>query len=160
MRKNIHSLGIILLLVLFSMTPLSGNSCTHFPTVKTLRTEIKSLIKDPDLSVLKNEEESVKLSFLVNKNKELVIINVETENFFLDNYVRKNLNYKNIQTNYVQINKIYHIKLVFRKNKTVWVHLFFWRIMRYKHVFFMTKFFLKYMHGMYGLKKNWSIGNQ
>ena len=119
MRKNIHSLGIILLLVLFSMTPLSGNSCTHFPTVKTLRTEIKSLIKDPDLSVLKNEEESVKLSFLVNKNKELVIINVETENFFLDNYVRKNLNYKNIQTNYVQINKIYHIKLVFRKNKTV-----------------------------------------
>lgn len=74
-----------------------------------------ALIKKPDLSTLDTQEEVVKLSFIVNANKEVVVIDADTENDFLENYVKGHLNYQQIKTEYVQLNKMYHIKLVFKK---------------------------------------------
>jgi len=97
--------------------PLQANPINKYPNVKTLRTEIMALIKKPDLSTLDKQEETVKLSFLVNSNKEVVVIDANTGNEFLEDYIKENLNYQQIKTDYVQLNKIYHIKLVFKKKK-------------------------------------------
>ncbi len=115
MKKLIQSLGFLFLFSLFSTMPLQANPINKYPNVKTLRTEIMALIKKPDLSALDKQEETVKLSFLVNSNKEVVVIDANTGNEFLEDYIKDNLNYQQIKTDYVQLNKIYHIKLVFKK---------------------------------------------
>ena len=117
MKKQLQSLGCLFLFALFSTMPLQANPDNDYPNVKTLRTEIMALIKKPDLSTLNTQEEIVKLSFLVNTNKEVVVVDAKTESEFLENYVKENLNYQSIETDYVQLNKIYHIKLVFKKKR-------------------------------------------
>jgi len=117
MKKQLQSLGCLFLFALFSTMPLQANPGNNYPNVKTLRTEIMALIKKPDLSTLDKQEETVKLSFLVNANKEVVVVDANTENEFLEDYIKLNLNYQQIKTDYVQLNKIYHIKLVFKKKK-------------------------------------------
>ena len=115
MKKKIQSLGFLFLLALFSSMPLHANLTDNYPNVKTLRTEIVALIKKPDLSLLDYPEETVKLSFLVNTNKEVVVVNAATDSDYLENYIKEHLNYQPIKTDYVQKNKIYHIKLIFKK---------------------------------------------
>ena len=116
MKKKSHVLGFLCLFALFSFVPLQANT-PNFPNskVKTLRTEIISLIKKPDTGLIKKEEESVRLSFLVNSKKELVVISADTPNTSLERYVKSTLNYQQIETEYVQKNKIYYIKLTFKK---------------------------------------------
>ena len=116
MKKQLQSLGCLFLFALFSTMPLQANpDNNNYPNVKTLRTEIMALIKKPDLSTLDKQEEIVKLSFLVNTSKEVVVIDANTKNDYLEDYIKENLNYQQIKTDYVQLNKIYHIKLVFKK---------------------------------------------
>jgi len=117
MKKQLQSLGCLFLFALFSTMPLQANPDNKYPNVKTLRTEIIALIKKPDLSTLHKQEEIVKLSFIVNTNKEVVVIAADTETDFLADYVKENLNYQQIKTDYVQFNKIYHIKFVFKKKR-------------------------------------------
>lgn len=117
MKKQLQSLGCLFLLTLFSILPLTANPIDNYPNVKTLRTEIMALIKKPDLSTLDKKEEIVKLSFIVNINKEVVVVTAKTKSEFLEAYIKENLNYQRIKTDYVQLNKIYHIKLVFKKKR-------------------------------------------
>ena len=117
MKKLIQSLGFLFLFNLFSTMPAKANPINNYPYVKTLRTEIMALIKKPDLRTLNKQEETVKLSFLVNSKKEVVVIDAATESEFLEDYIKENLNYQQIKTEYVQLNKIYHIKLVFKKKR-------------------------------------------
>jgi len=118
MKKQLQLLGGLFLFALFSTMPLQAtNPTNNYPNVKTLRTEIMALIKKPDLSTLDKQEEVVKLSFLVNTNKEVVVVDANTKNDFLEDYIKRNLNYQQIKTEYVQLNKIYHIKLVFKKKR-------------------------------------------
>jgi len=115
MKNKIQLLGFLFLFTLFSSVPLQANFTTDYPNVKTLRTEIISLIKKPDLSTLENQEETVKLSFLVNSKKEVIVVDAGTKNEYLEGYIKEHLNYQEIKTDYVQLNKIYYIKLVFKK---------------------------------------------
>lgn len=115
MKNKIPVLGFLFLFALFSSMPLQANPINNYPKVKTLRTEIMSLIKKPDLSLLNQTETTVKLSFLVNNKKEVVVVDAATKSVFLETYIKENLNYQQIKTEYVQLNKIYHIKLVFKK---------------------------------------------
>ncbi len=115
MKNKIRSLGFLFLFALFSSMPLQANPITDYSIVKTLRTEIISLIKKPDLSFLENKEEIVKLSFLVNSKKEVVVVDAGTKSEYLEGYIKEHLNYQEIKTEYVQLNKIYYIKLVFKK---------------------------------------------
>lgn len=115
MKNKIRSLGFLFLFALSSSMPLQANPITDYPNVKTLRTEIISLIKKPDLSFIDTKEETVKLSFLVNSKKEVVVVDAGTKSEYLEEYIKEHLNYQEIKTEYVQLNKIYHIKLVFKK---------------------------------------------
>jgi len=115
MKKKLQTLGFLLLFVLITSMPVQANHPEHNPKVKTLRTEIISLIKKPDLSFIDKQKETVKLSFLVNSKKEVVVVDASTESAFLEDYIKEALNYQQIKTAYVQLNKIYHIKLVFKK---------------------------------------------
>ncbi|MEM6319813.1 MAG: hypothetical protein AAF960_19225 [Bacteroidota bacterium] len=115
MKKNLKNFGLFLLLFCFSANGLLANN--DYPKVKTLRTEIVSLIEKPDLSVLEGTETDVRLSFLVNEKKEVVVIAADTRSDYLETYLKNKLNYQQIKTDFVQINKIYHIKLLFKKTE-------------------------------------------
>ena len=115
MKKKLHTLGFLILFTLITSMPVQANNGPYYSKVKTLRTEIISLIKKPDLSTVTKQKETVKLSFLVNNKKEVVVIDASTESEFLENYIKDTLNYQEIKTEFVQLNKIYHIKLVFKK---------------------------------------------
>ena len=115
MKKKLQTLGFLMLFALMTSMPVQANNGTNYSKVKTLRTEIISLIKKPDLSSIANEKETVKLSFLVNNKKEVVVVDASTQSEFLENYIKNTLNYQQIKTEFVQLNKIYHIKVVFKK---------------------------------------------
>lgn len=118
MKNKLQSLGFLFLFTLFSTFSLQANPITDYPNVKTLRTEIIALIKKPDLSFIDNSEEIVKLSFLVNAKKEVVVIDAGTKSEYLEEYLKEHLNYQQVKTDFVQLNKIYHIKLVFKKRSS------------------------------------------
>ncbi|MEM1120529.1 MAG: hypothetical protein AAGJ18_08760 [Bacteroidota bacterium] len=115
MKSKIQTLGFLCLFTLFSYATLQAKPITDYPNIRTLRTEIITLIKKPDLSALNKHEEIVKLSFLVNSKKELVVVDAGTKNDYLESYLKQHLNYQPIKTDFVQLNKIYYIKLVFKK---------------------------------------------
>lgn len=115
MKKKLQLIGFFFLFTLSSRMPLQA-TINNYPNVKTLRTEIVNLIKKPDLSTFYANETTVKLSFLVSADKEVVVINAETDSPYLEEYVKKHLNYQKIKTDFVRINKVYHIKLIFKKS--------------------------------------------
>ncbi len=115
MKKKFQTLGFLILSALVFSLPLLANDKKDYPKVKTLRTEIISLIKKPDLNLVTNQKEIVELSFLVNNKKEVIVIEASTESDYLENYIKEKLNYQQIKTAYVQFNKTYHIKLIFKK---------------------------------------------
>lgn len=115
MKKKIQAFNFLCFFALFSLLPLQAFSNDKYPNVKTLRTEIINLIEKPDLTLIDNAKETVNLSFLVNSNNEVVVIDADTESEYLENYIKDQLNYQLIKTDYVQKHKIYHIKLIFKK---------------------------------------------
>ena len=117
MKKKFQTLGLFLLLALVFSMPLSASDKGNDPKVKTLRTEIISLIKKPNLNLVTNQRETVNLSFLVNSKKEIIVVAASTKSNYLENYVKEKLQYQQIKTDFVQLDKIYHIKLTFKKKK-------------------------------------------
>lgn len=116
MKNKCQSIGALILLLLITSFPLSAaNAMDEYPKVETLRTEIIALVKRPTFNLLSKPKETVKLSFLVNSNKELVVIDADTESPYLKEFIKNNLNYQEIKTDFVRLNKIYHMKLTFKR---------------------------------------------
>ncbi len=82
-------------------------------TNKQLRTEITELIDTPDLG--DSYEEQLRITFMVNKANEAIVMDVDTENKYLENYVKANLNYKELETVGAMVNTPYHVKITYRK---------------------------------------------
>jgi hypothetical protein len=70
------------------------------PDIKSdnhLRTQIIKLIEKPDLTLTDIEEEKALLHFMVNAKGEVVVLVVDTENNFIDQYLKERLNYKKLK---------------------------------------------------------------
>ena len=59
-------------------------------------TQIAELLKNPEMEV--NEDIEAKVTFMVNDKKELVVINVDTQNENVDAFIKSRLNYKKLNT--------------------------------------------------------------
>ncbi len=72
-------------------TPTSGKDD------KDVTTQIAELLKNPEIKVEK--EIMAKVTFIVNDNNELVVINVDTQNENVDAFIKSRLNYKKVNIN-------------------------------------------------------------
>jgi hypothetical protein len=79
---------------------------------KTLRTEILNLVQDPQLE--NGYEETVYVQFMVNKNNEVVVLNVETDDNYLNSFVKNRMNYKTINAQNIEHNELYNIEITFK----------------------------------------------
>ena len=62
---------------------------------KEIRNQIISLLKAPNFSVI--DEITVNISFTFSSEGEIVVLNVDSKNSDVLNFIRKNLNYKKIK---------------------------------------------------------------
>jgi len=80
--------------------------------VSEIRTQIIELIDKPDLSDEMVENLEANLHFLINQKNEIVVLMVETDNDFVDQYLKSKLNYKKLLTDSVGVR--YNLKVTIK----------------------------------------------
>lgn len=98
-------------------TALSAN--TTEPTEPTVRTtsnavkkamnrELGNFLSEPTFKI--EETVSVKVSFTVNKDNEVVVLNVDTKNKSIERYIQDRLNYKTLDSKAL-VGQTYHVPI-------------------------------------------------
>jgi len=75
---------------------------------KEIRNQIVKLLETPILNI--GEELNVTITFTFSSEGEIIVLNVDSNNHDILDYVRENLNYKKIQSP-GEMNKIYNMPL-------------------------------------------------
>ena len=78
-----------------------------------LRDRIVKLVEKPDLEALGVEFEQLKVQFMINDRNEIVVIDTNTSNSIIDQYVKDKLNYQDVRENNIT-SGIYHVKITFQ----------------------------------------------
>ncbi len=87
---------LVLSLFLFLGTSaLFANDTGKTPNEK-ISVEITDLLKNSDISI--DEETKALVSFVVNENNEIVVLNVSSNNYLVKQYIKTRLNYKKLIT--------------------------------------------------------------
>lgn len=63
---------------------------------QSMAEELQSMLKDPDMLIYKDLKADV--AFTVNKDNEVVILSVDSDNEYVKDFVMKRLNYKKLQS--------------------------------------------------------------
>ena len=107
------------LLGAFSLT--AGNAptpTTDDPDGKiALRERIIQLVNQPKLDEADFEGKQLELevSFMVNRDDELVVMTVDCVDVYVCNFVKDRLNYKRAKADNVLYNKMYRMKIIFER---------------------------------------------
>ena len=97
MRKL--SLLVVALAVLVGTTATAATEPTE-PNPVTITKEIGKYLANPDFDF--GAEETAKVSFMVNRDKEVVVLSVDSDNEALITYIKARLNYKKLSAAEVQ----------------------------------------------------------
>ena len=81
----------------------------------TLRSEIVSLLGDR-IPVEIKKESSAKVSFIVNRNNELVVISVDSKIYELKSFLKNKLNYKKLNVKGVKKGEIYRMPIKIKQS--------------------------------------------
>ncbi len=112
-----------LIVVLFALVVSSGQSFASNSNPverdQRIRNEVANLLKDPKISVEKNDL-SATIQFTLNKKGELVVLDVDSEKDLVIDYIKSRLNYKKVTIEKVKnVNRIYHLTLIIKRPKNV-----------------------------------------
>tara|TARA_B100000795_G_scaffold244212_1_gene208613 strand:+ start:572 stop:904 length:333 start_codon:yes stop_codon:yes gene_type:complete len=102
---------ILVALALFIGT-LTSNAGVDPVTTKEITKEFVKLLKAPGFEI--NSEIKVVVTFVVNKNNEVVVLSLDTEAKQIRNYIKSRLNYQKIDT-YLQKGIEYKIPVRIKK---------------------------------------------
>ena len=83
-----------LVLVIGTSSLFAINTSPDVPK-KEIRTQIVKLLDSPDFTIEKDI--SIAITFTFSSKGEIVVLNVDSKNSDILNYIRENLNYKKIQ---------------------------------------------------------------
>lgn len=102
--------SIIAILAIALATTFSANATEKEPeTVNSkLRAEVVKHLGDKLPFVVKDDCKA-KVSFMLNNNNEIIVIDVDTKVTAFNNYVKNKLNYKKIKTSGLEKGEIYKI---------------------------------------------------
>ena len=100
--------------VFVTLMSTSVFSINENPAKKQIRTKIIELLGNPNFIL--DKEVKTTVEFLINKNGEIVILNVNCDTEQVCNYVKNRLNYKLINKELTVKNHIYKIPLTIQKS--------------------------------------------
>lgn len=107
-----RTLKLTLVALLIGTTTLLANTTTPDPAKAELRSQIVELLAAPDFTV--ENEVTVHIEFTFSTEGEVVVLNIDSFDEEVIDYVRENLNYKKID-NPGKANKLYMIPLKLTK---------------------------------------------
>ena len=98
MKQHFLKLSIGLIIVVFGWTTclFANHDPDAWTPKKDLRHQIFKLIEKPDLSNTDFYQTEANLHFIVNALGEIVVLEVDTENDFVDTYLKQRLNYQKL----------------------------------------------------------------
>ncbi|MEM7486606.1 MAG: hypothetical protein AAF348_15465 [Bacteroidota bacterium] len=99
---------IVVLFLCISGSILANRTNTIDPS-GNLSTQIQVLLKDNPFQLAENELIAAKIRFTINKEGEIVVLSVYTENDVLEGFVKGRLNYKKVTVGNVVEGKIYTV---------------------------------------------------
>ncbi len=98
--KTIKTLLIVLAITLTNVVSASNDPIKENPLTKKesslIAKEITSLLVKPSFEVKNNLQ--AKITFVSNKNNEIVVLKVDTDNVLLDKFIKARLNYHVMST--------------------------------------------------------------
>ena len=83
-------------------------------TLQTLRDQVVKLLEGYEGAPVK---EKVRITFLVNKKSEIVVLTVNTNDAAVDRYVKGKLNYQEVKIPAKKVMKIYEVSIKISKNR-------------------------------------------
>ncbi|WP_299254758.1 hypothetical protein [uncultured Lacinutrix sp.] len=102
------SIKMVLLVLAITFTgTLSATTNPDGLEPNVLANEITALLKNPEFKVA--EDLKANVTFMLNKNNEIVVINVDTESEQLESYIKTRLNYSKLKEGLVTTTKTYKI---------------------------------------------------
>lgn len=109
--KTIIAMLSISLLSTFSVAAFDGEPKT---TNEKIREKMVNLIGNK-IQMEITEDQLVEISFMFNKNNEVVILSINDDNSKLDKLVKNKLNYKTIDVKGIKKGEIYRLPLKLKK---------------------------------------------
>lgn len=103
-----RTLKLTLVALLIGTTTLLASTTNPDPAKAELRSQIAELLAAPDFAI--DDEVTVTIEFTFSTEGEVVVLNIDTYNKEVINFVRENLNYKKID-NPGTPNKLYLVPL-------------------------------------------------
>jgi hypothetical protein len=99
MKQLILNLKTVLFVCLMGMSTgtFANRPSDILDSEGDLRNQIVKLIEKPDLTNTAFNKEEALLHFMVNVKGEIVVLFVETENTFVDQYLKERLNYRRLK---------------------------------------------------------------
>ncbi|NNM23061.1 MAG: hypothetical protein HKO54_05890 [Flavobacteriaceae bacterium] len=92
--KTIKSIALALLLVMGTALYANNNPAAEKVKKEQVTQEIAQLLKSPRFEL--NETTTAQVLFVVNKDNEIVVTSVDTENWEVEDYIKYRLNYKKL----------------------------------------------------------------
>ena len=107
------TIAALLLSLSFTGSAMVGGDGTARPmkTLKALKSDIASSLHELEMTSLNLDDASVNLEFIVNKEGDLAIVNVEGENCLVNTYIRQMLKGKKIYVEEHLANQVHKIKV-------------------------------------------------
>lgn len=99
---------VYVVLALLATMGVFANKGNNIKVEKDLSAQIYEMLKQYPFE-LKSEDLTAEVRFTINNKGELVVLSVETQNDFLDNYVKSRLNYQKVDFKQGAPGKIYKI---------------------------------------------------
>lgn len=100
--KTLKMLTLVVAITFSSVLSASTN-----PTKKaestTITETIGGLLKDPHFHL--ESDEHIIVDFFVNKDDQIVVLSVDTENIVIENYIKGRLNYKKLPKTAIKTNR-------------------------------------------------------
>ncbi len=100
---------LTVLILVLCMNLFAASVPANYP-IKKLHTEISKLLEMPKFP-LENAVTMAKVKFTLTTEGEIVVLSVETENNFVDSYVKNRLNYKKVSFKTTEPGKVFTVRL-------------------------------------------------
>ncbi len=105
-------IGIFLFSTMFSSTN-SFAKCTIDTTDAILRAELTKMIQHPNLKENGITEAEIQLRFTIDAKNTIQVLAVDSENEYLNEFVRKNLGNKRLNIQNIKKDKVYYLTIKF-----------------------------------------------
>lgn len=103
--KTIKTLLLVLAITFTSVLSANTNPTHAEPDVLTK--EIATLLKNPKFRVA--EDLVANVTFILNEDQEIVVLNVDTKSEVLESFIKSRLNYNKLDGNINSVNKTFEV---------------------------------------------------